>query len=438
MTVDFILHGVPNGQDFWGVSDDNHYFSTFYVQKAEKEYLSIEARKVSGKSYCYYNYLKYNNVTGADSRAGAYLGITLRFDAYYKDILNIYQLFEIIFNNLLDNILIKNGENIKFKVAKFEAADSELNDIKKKVVNLIQLSATAKDFVALNDSFFKNEDKTISAFLLDCTPDNVLQALKKYGKVEVSKYCPSMNESKKMRGIEERFTSTITQKDKDLEEKNQQISKLNAECQGLKTDLSTEKEEVARLGKVVLEKDNTIKENEATLKQFNELKAQIEKLKDSLLAKEKENNQLKIEISRCKDNRKISDMIKELRMPLITLANYAGRQSCSFPNNSPTDSYEGVASDNKVYEKNLYEDLQFWERPIFQIAKIIVLFLILCVTSIGTYQLCFASSKSESPEMSEYIKELVTDKVEETILLKDSTIQQNDTTINKEIDNTNQ
>ena len=60
--------------------------------KSEREYLSIEARKVSGKSYCYYNYLKYNNVTASDGRAGAYLGITLRFDAYYKDILNIYQI----------------------------------------------------------------------------------------------------------------------------------------------------------------------------------------------------------------------------------------------------------------------------------------------------------------------------------------------------------
>ena len=268
MTVDFILHGVPNGQDFWGASDDSHYFSTFYVQKSEKEYLTIEARKVSGKSYCYYNYLKYNNITGADSRAGAYLGITLRFDAYYKDILNIYQLFEIIYNNLLDTILVKNGESIKFKVAKFEAADSELNDIKKKVVNLIQLSATAKDFVALNDSFFKNEDKTISAFLLDCTPDNVVQALKKYGKVEVSKYCPSINESKKMRSIEDRFTSTITQKDKDLEEKNQQISKLNDECQGLKTDLSTsdlnlyigenKKEDVLNINNIIMNYQESI------------------------------------------------------------------------------------------------------------------------------------------------------------------------------------
>lgn len=430
MTVDFILHGVPNGQDFWGASDDNHYFSTFYVQKNEKEFLSIEARKVSGKSYCYYNYLKYNNVTAADGRAGAYLGITLRFDAYYKDVSNIYQIFEIVYNNLLDTIFDKNGDGIKFKLSRFEAAERELNDVKKKVVNLIQLSATAKDFTSLNNSFFSNEDKTIQAFLLDCSPENVLQALKKYGKVEVSKYFPSINESKKMHSIEERFTSTITQKDKDLEENKQQISKLNDECQGLKTDLSTLKEEVARLNKVVLEKDNTIKENEAALKQFNELKAHIEKLKDSLQAKEKENDQLKIEINRSKDNRKISDMVKEIRTPLITLANYAGRQSCSLPDNSLADNNEDTSSNNKGYEKNLHEDLPFWEKPVFQIAKIVVLFLILCITSICTYQLYFVTPKSENPEKSEYIKESVIDKVEETILSVDSTSLQKDTIIN--------
>lgn len=420
MTVDFILHGVPNGQDFWGASDDNHYFSTFYVQKNEKEFLSIEARKVSGKTYCYYNYLKYNNVTAADGRAGAYLGITLRFDAYYKDIFNVYQLFEIIYNNLLDTILDKNGDGIKFKLPKFEAADRELNDIKKKVVSLIQNSATAKDFTPLDNSFFGNEDKTIQAFLLDCTPENVFLVLKKYRKIEVSKYYPSKNESRKMRSIEERFTSTITQKDKDLEEKNQQISKLKDECQGLKTNLSREKKEVARLDKVVSEKNNTIKEYEAALKQINEFKALIKELKDSLQAKEKENNQLKIEISHIKDNRKISDMVKEIRMPLITLANYAGRQSCSFPDDSRIDSNKDTSSDNKVYKKNQHKDLQLLERPIFQIAKMIVLFLILCLTSISAYLLCFATSKSENPEKFEYIKSYVIDKEKGTILSEDS------------------
>ena len=432
MTVDFILHGVPNGQDFWGANDDNHYFSTFYVQKSEREYLSIEARKVSGKSYCYYNYLKYNNVTAADGRAGAYLGITLRFDAYYKDILNIYQLFEIVYNNLLDTIFEKNGEAIKYKISKFEAADSNLNEIKKKVVNLIQLSATAKDFTALNDSFFNNEDKTLPAFLLDCTPDNVLQALKKYGKIDVSKYYPSNNEAKKMRNIEERFIATISQKDKDLEEKNQQISKIADDCQILKTILSAEKEEVLRLGKVVSEKENTIKKNEASLKQVDELKSKIEKLTTTLQTKEneikqkeKEINQLKIERDSYKENRKLIDLVKEIKMPLITLANYAGRQSSSSYNNPRNDSAESLTSDDKVYDKNLHEDLQFWEKSVFQIAKFIVLCLILCVTLLCAYQLCFTSSCNEMPKVQHYIQEAIIE--EQEVESQDTTIQKKDT-----------
>ena len=432
MIVDFILHGVPNGQDFWGANDDNHYFSTFYVQKSEREYLSIEARKVSGKSYCYYNYLKYNNVTAADGRAGAYLGITLRFDAYYKDVLNIYQLFEIVYNNLLDTIFEKNGEAIKYKISKFEAADSNLNEIKKKVVNLIQLSATAKDFTALNDSFFNNEDKTLPAFLLDCTPDNVLQALKKYGKIDVSKYYPSNNEAKKMRNIEERFIATISQKDKDLEEKNQQISKIADDCQNLKSNLSAEKEEVLRLGKVVSEKENTIKKNEASLKQVDELKSKIEKLTTTLQTKEneikqkeKEINQLKIERDSYKENRKLIDLVKEIKMPLITLANYAGRQSSSSYNNPRNDSAESLTSDDKVYDKNLHEDLQFWEKSVFQIAKFIVLCLILCVTLLCAYQLCFTSSSNEMPEVQHYIQEAIIE--EQEVESQDTTIQKKDT-----------
>lgn len=434
MTVDFILHGVPNGQDFWGASDDNHYFSTFYVQKNEKEYLSVEARKVSGKSYCYYNYLKYNNVTAADGRAGAYLGITLRFDAYYKDILNVYQIFEIIYNNFLDTILDKNGEGIKFKVAKFEAAERELNEIKKKVVSLIQLSATAKDFTALNDSFFNNEDKTIQAFLLDCTPENVLQALKKYGKVDISKYYPSTNEAKKMRSIEERYASTISQKDKDLSEKNLNINKLTDECQGLKKDLSAEKEEVVRLGNLVAEKETIIKGNEASLKQVEELKSNVAKLKNNIEAKDKEISKLNIELRRCKDNRELSDMVEQIKSPLMTLANYAGRQSCKFPDNSCPDSSEDPSSDNKIHEKNLHENLSLCEKPVFQIVKMFILCLTLCVSLFCAYQLCFTDSNDEAFQNMEYIKE-ENIPIESDIIKTDSIEQKNDT-INQQVENT--
>lgn len=388
MTVDFILHGVPNGQDFWGASDDNHYFSTFYVQKNEKEYLSIEARKVFGKTYCYYNYLKYNNVIAADGRAGAYLGITLRFDAYYKDILNIYQIFEVIYNNLLNSILEKNGENVKFKIPKFEVAERELTEIKKKVVSLIQLSANAQDFTALNDSFFSVENKTVQAFLLDCTPENVLQALKKYGKVDISKYYPSNNEVKKISIIEERYASAISQMHRDLSEKNININKLTEECSNLKN-------EIERLGNLNVEKETIIKDNEASIKQVEELRFSVEKLKSGMEAKDREISQLKNELNRCKDSRKQTDMVKGTKKTLKDLPNQAGRQPSQFHKNSSFDSCEDTSFDNANFTGNVRERVSFFEKPVSQIIIIVFLSLILCVSLFCACQVAMLNNKKE-------------------------------------------
>lgn len=331
MTVDLILHGVPNGQDIWGVSDDTHYISTFYVQKEDKETLSIETRKVSGKSYCYYNYLKYNGVTASDGRAGAYLGITLRFDAYYKDILNVYHLCEIVYNNLLDTILIKNGESVKFKIAKFEEAENELVEIKKKLFNLINLSATAKDFVPINDTFFSNDSKIVKAFLLDCTPDNVMQALVKYGKVEISKYYPSVNEAKKLKGIEERYMTTIAQKDKDLQKANLQIGDLTSESQRLQSNLQDKINEINTLNRLISEKEDTIRNNEEAIKEVSTYINKSKELQSELDSTSNENEQLKVLISKMENTIKRNEhAVKEseaMKHQIQELKSYIQKQN---------------------------------------------------------------------------------------------------------------
>lgn len=331
MTVDLILHGVPNGQDIWGVSDDTHYISTFYVQKDEREYLSIGIRKVDGKPYCYYNFLKYNGVTASDERAGAYIGITLRFDAYYKDILNVYQLCEIVYNNLLDTIFIKNGENVKFKIAKFEDAEQELNEIKKKTFNLINLSATAKDFAPINDTFFSNDSKTVKAFLLDCTPDNVMQALVKYGKVEISKYYPSVNEAKKLKGVEDRYIATIAQKDKDLQKANLQIEDLTSERQRLQSDLQDKINEINTLNRLISEKEDAIKNNEEAIKEVSTYINKSKELQSELDSTSNENEQLKVLISKMENTIKRNEhAVKEseaMKHQIQELKSYIQKQN---------------------------------------------------------------------------------------------------------------
>lgn len=444
MTVDLILHGVPNGQDIWGVSDDTHYISTFYVQKEDKETLSIETRKVLEKSYCYYNYLKYNGVTASDGRAGAYLGITLRFDAYYKDILNVYHLCEIVYNNLLDTIFIKNGENVKFKIAKFVEAENELVEIKKKLFNLINLSATAKDFTPINDSFFSNGSKTVKAFLLDCTPDNVMQAIIKYGKVEISKYHPSVNEAKKLRGVEERYIATIAQKDKDLQNANLQIEDMTSERQRLQSDLQDKINEINALNRLISEKEDAIKNNEEAIKEVstyinkskelqseldstrseNEqlkvhlskmentikrsehavmeseaMKRQVQELKSYIQKQNKENEQLKTELIEYKWHQTLPDVTRSTKRSHSKRKGSQGRQSSSH-SDIADNYYSGDYLADSYNRTSILEKISsFWTFPLWQKITIIVIVLILLCSSIyGVIRLCSSDNRSVKTE----------------------------------------
>ena len=444
MTVDLILHGVPNGQDIWGVSDDTHYISTFYVQKDEREYLSIEARKVAGKSYCYYNFLKYNGVTASDERAGAYIGITLRFDAYYKDVLNVYHLCEIVYNNLLDKILAKNGDNIKFKIAKFEDAEQELTEIKKKMFNLLNFSATAKDFTPINDAFFKNDAKTLKAFLLDCTPENVMQALVKYGRVEISKYLPSVNESKRLKSVEERFNAIIAQKDIDLQNANSQIGDLTSERQRLQSDLQDKTKEINELNSLISEKEdtiknneeaikevstyinkskelqseldsargeneqlkglisrmeNTIKKNEATVKEADAMKLQIQELNSYLQKQNKEIEQIKTELIEYKSNPTSPDFEYSAKRSHDKRKSTRGRQTSSH-SNSTENYYSEDYFDDSYNRKSVLEKISsFWILPLWQKITIIVIVLtLLCSSIYGVIRLCSSEDRKANTE----------------------------------------
>lgn len=98
MDIEIFVHGVPNGQSFWGKEEDRNYFGNFYGQSGSDavKYL-IQTRSSNGKTYCYYNYLVYQNVIGNDGREGSYFGLSIRFDAYCKDFIGIYKILDTVF-----------------------------------------------------------------------------------------------------------------------------------------------------------------------------------------------------------------------------------------------------------------------------------------------------------------------------------------------------
>lgn len=348
MTVDLIIHGVPNGQDSWGKDDDRHYLSTFYTSKDDKEHLLVEMRKVSGKPYAYYHYLKYNNVVATDGRSGSYLGITLRIDAYYKDIFNIYNILEIIYNRYLADLAftMERGDGIRYKIPRFELIDGELKDIQSKVINLISLSAKPKDFENINDSFFNNDNKTLKAFLLDCTQDNVLQAVKKYGRVEVSKFYPSMAEMQKVKTVESKYGDVISQKDKDLKNANARINDLMTQQQHLQTNITNLNNEIENLKNDLKDKNIRLAGLQNTERKILELEQKKSALEKESKEKDLEIVRLKNDVNRYKDNRNVKELLDQIKDPLWKLAEIVGRQSVTFhDSNIDTDS-QNISNSN--------------------------------------------------------------------------------------------
>ena len=432
MTVDLILHGVPNGQDVWGVSNDSHYFSTFYVQKNEKEYMSIETRKVDDRAYCYYNYLKYSGVTANDNRAGSYLGITLRIDAYYKDVVNMYHICEVVYKSLFDILLVQNGTGIKFNVARFNDVDSKLKDLNKKVISLIQLTARSSDFVTIDGKFFQNNGQSPKAFLLDCTPDNVYQALLKYGRIEISKHYLSANEKAKMKSVEDQYGATIVQKESEIQTLHNENSGLRAEQNTLQKDLQSQKNENQQLRQELQNKDNLIKQNEKYLTEANALRKQNNDLNHQLQTRLVEIEKLKKQLLQQKDTQTVSDLIKQIKEPLITLAEVAGRQLTTFPVNDTSDHSQvyDLASD-RCQETSKMGNV--WNRKKKTVWKLVIAILFAALLSVGVYCAYKFWPVRKAKAKSEQINYIKTTQ-EESISTDSNTIKEND--IDSKMDNT--
>ena len=114
MEVELFIHGVPNGEGFWGKEDDRNYFGTFYDHSTDEVKFLVQNRASKGKLYCYYNYLVYKtvgsptpNVVAYDGRDGSYFGLSLRLDAYCKDVMNMYRILDTIYNIYVCGSLLK-------------------------------------------------------------------------------------------------------------------------------------------------------------------------------------------------------------------------------------------------------------------------------------------------------------------------------------------
>ena len=237
MNVEFelFIYGVPKGQSFCGKKVEKGYFDSMYDSSQKEDMMQIEIRRSADHNlYCYYNYLIYKNVVDSDGRAGSFFGITLRWNVYCKDIMNIYRILDIVYNVYIKNLYLKeNNGKIQYIVNDFN------NEEKIKLVNDFVASLIDKTFSNARESFvlldsFSNlsYSQIPSVNLYDYSDEDLFKSIKKTGKIYISPYFSSVQTVKVKESCQNELNDYRKQFENLIKVKTQEIGDLKKRLKG--------------------------------------------------------------------------------------------------------------------------------------------------------------------------------------------------------------
>jgi hypothetical protein len=285
LKLNLFVHGVPKGQKIWGPQEeDRNFIESFYSQKSNlSSQLKIDVMKMGKDLYCYFTYLRGGNILDIDNRPGSYFAITIRINAYYNDLLNMYNILDASFQKfILGKILTSNESSSKYLIDDFQQCDDTFKSLEKDIINYLSSFSNSSDFIN-SDNFITNSKLACQNInLLECTNKNILAYIKEKGSISVSPYHPSRQFIEYTRKKEEEFEKLKLEAQKRVGEEKR---KSEQEIQSLKAEYSTVDKKMADLNRQVeTERSNTI-----SLKQKLELNEQEHiKIKNSNAAKLKE------------------------------------------------------------------------------------------------------------------------------------------------------
>lgn len=256
MEVELFIHGVPNGEGFWGKEDDRNYFGTFYDHSTDEVKFLVQNRASKGKLYCYYNYLVYKtvgsptpNVVAYDGRDGSYFGLSLRLDAYCKDVMNMYRILDTIYNIYVCGSLLKMEKSkLKYTFSDFSNVETKLKTIETEVIKLIQNGFNADSFMSLEG--FAQGGGNASVFnLYELTATDALQVMKQSGKMVASPYYPTVREKRIKQQHDNQIESLKQQCDREKSELKASLTPLKAQVSTLQQEVSLRDKTVNQLQK---------------------------------------------------------------------------------------------------------------------------------------------------------------------------------------------
>ena len=275
MDVEILVHGVSEGQEFYGIKEESAHIDLFYDNSKESVKFVIETKKLGDTAYAYYTYLRYKDVIGYGGRPGSYFGLTLRLDKYYLDVVHMYNMLDMIFKRYVVGTILaplEDGGGYKYMVPHISSQKMEIERLEKGLIQLIQGTCVLSNFLNIDDSFIHPITSAASCNIADITDNAMLATIKKYSKVVLSpdyKLNVVKEYEKKLQDAEGKGGNLVAEKDKKIAEKDGEISSL-------KSTVSTQK---ARID--VLQTENMqLKKNGNLTQMISGIKEPINSLAD--------------------------------------------------------------------------------------------------------------------------------------------------------------
>jgi hypothetical protein len=270
LKLNLFVHGVPKGQKIWGPQEEDRIFlESFYSRRSTEEaQMQVDVMKIGKDVYCYFTYLRGGNILDIDNRPGSYFALTIRVNACYIDLSNIYNILHTSYKKfILDKILTSNESSSKYLVADFQQCDDTLKSLEKEIINYLSSFSNNSDFVNLDNFATNSRIASQNINLLECNNKNVLTYIKEKGSVSVSPIHPSNQFLEYTRKKEEEFDKLKQEAQKLVGEEKR---KSEQQIQLLKAEYLTADKKIADLNRQVeIEKSNAI-----SLKQKFELNEQ--------------------------------------------------------------------------------------------------------------------------------------------------------------------
>lgn len=294
LNIKLLVHGVPYGQKKWGADEeDSRYLSSFYGPKSEiPEVMKVEIM-VSGKEVCcYYTFLKGINVCDFNGRSGSYVALTFKVNAYYADILNIYNILKAAYEKMCVGLCVSDdGTLVKYLVPDFQNISSQLDKIEQSLVDYIGTFSVNSDIISFSRLKWGHDGTVSNINLAECTNQKALGAIQKSGCLFVSPYFLSasanakiVQQQKVMHAEKQRILSDCKFKIQQAQEK---IASIQKEAQRKIEESNRQAEKEKSLNKRLLKKidayKSELKEKQEEIKSLKNLQTKDELMPDELI-----------------------------------------------------------------------------------------------------------------------------------------------------------